>query len=114
MHPILFHIGHFALHTYGVLLMVGFGAGLWYTIAQAARRPHEGITPQDVLDLAVWVMVSGIFFARVFFVFLDPDWRALLPRFYEIWNGGISFDGSLFGGLLAIVLFCRVRRIPFL
>jgi phosphatidylglycerol:prolipoprotein diacylglycerol transferase len=114
MHPILLHIGGFALHTYGVLLMIGFALGLWRTMSAASRYPEKGVTPQDVLDLAVWVLVSGIFFARLFFVFLDPNWRALLPQFFAIWNGGISFDGSLFGALLAIVIFCRLRKISFL
>lgn len=114
MHPILFHIGQFPVHTYGVLLMLGFGLGLWRATAAAQRYPEKGITAQDVLDLAVWVLVSGIFFARVAFVFLEPDWRALLPQFFAIWNGGISFDGALFGGLLAIILFCRARKISFL
>lgn len=114
MHPILFHIGNFPVHTYGVLLMLGFGLGLWRTVAAANRYPQKGVSAQDVLDLAVWVLVSGIFFARVVFVFLEPDWRSLLPQVYAIWDGGISFDGALFGGLLAIVLFCRSRKIQFL
>lgn len=114
MYPILFHIGSFPLHTYGVLLMLGFALALWRTAAAANGHPEKGITAQDVLDLAVWVLISGIFFARLAFVFLEPDWRTLLPQFFEIWNGGISFDGALFGGLLAIIVFCRLRKLSFL
>ncbi|HEX5324206.1 MAG TPA: prolipoprotein diacylglyceryl transferase [Capsulimonadaceae bacterium] len=114
MHPILLHIGKFTLHTYGVLLMVGFALGLWRTLAAVKRYKDDGITQQDVLDIAVWVLIGGILFARVFFVFLDPNWRDLLPQFLAVWNGGISFDGALFGVILAIVVFCRMRKIPFL
>lgn len=113
MHPILFQIHGFTLHTYGVLLMLGFALAVWRTAAAANSYPQKGVSAQDVLDLAFWVILGSLVCARIAFVFLEPDWRQLLPQIYAIWDGGISFDGGLFGGVLATVIFCRVRGISF-
>jgi phosphatidylglycerol:prolipoprotein diacylglycerol transferase len=118
MHPNLFTIhlfGDRVIHTYGVMLLIGFILSLWRALVVAKRKGGETISAQDVLDVSVWMLVSGIVFARLTFVLLDLQLhRYTLPEVLAIWNGGITFDGALFGGLLAIVIFCTTRKIPIL
>ena len=115
MYPILFKIGHFAVHSYGVLLVIGYSLGLWRAVVAARLHPEDKVPDTDVFDAALWMLVSGIFFARVTFVLLDPNWRQYtLRQAVALWDGGISFDGALFGGLLAVVVYSHVRRLPLL
>ena len=117
MHPILFQLSHphLVLRSYGAMLFVAFVAGVWHAVNSAKRRPQERISVDNTLDVSIWMIISGILFARLVFVALDPDrsqyhWNNILA----IWNGGISFDGALGGALLAMAIFCAIKRIPFL
>jgi phosphatidylglycerol:prolipoprotein diacylglycerol transferase len=117
MHPILYHSArfNFSIRSYGVMLFIAFIAGIWHAVDSARRRPQEGISAEQTMDVSIWMIISGILFARLAFVVLDPNpaqynWRNVLA----VWNGGISFDGALFGALLAMGIFCATRKIPFL
>jgi phosphatidylglycerol:prolipoprotein diacylglycerol transferase len=108
MRPILFYIGRLPIRAYGTMMMLAFAAGIAWAVREARRR---GLDPGLILDLAVWIMVSGIVFARAIFIALDPalTWRDL-PY---IWRGGLSFHGGLIGGVLAALVFVRLKRIRF-
>ena len=108
MRPILFYIGRLPIRAYGTMMMLAFAAGIAWAVREARRR---SLDPGLILDLAVWIMVSGIVFARAVFIALDPalTWRDL-PY---IWRGGLSFHGGLIGGVLAALVFVRLKRIRF-
>ncbi|MDR3706753.1 MAG: prolipoprotein diacylglyceryl transferase [Capsulimonadaceae bacterium] len=118
MHPDLFKLpflGGRVVHTYGVLLLIGFLLSLWRAVTVARRNGEKPITTQDVLDVSVCLLLAGIVGARLAFVLLDPHLRLYtIAEAVAIWNGGITFDGALIGGLLAIVAFCKLRRLPIL
>jgi phosphatidylglycerol:prolipoprotein diacylglycerol transferase len=98
--------------------MIAFLTALWRACRAVPRYQDStgsGITVQDVLDVSICLLVSGIVFARVAFVLLDPVLRrGSISEAIAIWNGGISFDGALFGALLAIVVYSIVKKIRFL
>ena len=57
MHPIAFHLGRFPIHWYGVMVALGFMAGLW----TASRRGlREGVAAEKVLDLGPWLILGAI------------------------------------------------------
>ncbi len=39
MYPVLFHIGSFPVHSWGVLLMIGFVLALWRCFRNGGRCP---------------------------------------------------------------------------
>jgi len=112
MFPTLFRIGPVEIHTWGTLLMLGFVAGILVTRREARR---VGMSPEVALDLGLWLLVSGVVFARAVFVALN--WSDFAPRPADalyIWReGGLSFHGGLGGGILAGAIFSKWRRIPF-
>src|SRR5262245_22858360 len=61
MHPILFRLpsflGGFPIRSFGVMVALGFLAGLYFTQAIARRR---GIKPELIQDLFFWVLLGGI------------------------------------------------------
>jgi phosphatidylglycerol:prolipoprotein diacylglycerol transferase len=118
MYPILFRIGSgthaVPVHTFGVLLALAIIVAVLRTRSVANRR-DEGITGDDVFDVSVWMVVAGLIGARLLFVATDWSYYRSSPASaMSYWNGGISFHGALIGGFLALVLFCRRRKIPLL
>ena len=121
MHPILFHINVFghslSVHSYGVLLMLAFLASVgWvYRTALANEGREDAIDPNDVLDASVWMILAGVIGARALFIAIDwKDYSGNPASWFQIWQGGISFHGALIGGLIAMIVYCRMHKIPIL
>ena len=118
MFPVLFHVGKFPVHTYGVVLMLAFLVGLGRAYLVAKRRADPTVKPDDVLDLGIWIIVFGVIGARLLFVLLGwSQYRAAADfpvNIFKIWQGGLSFHGGLLGGILVSLVFCHVKRMPVL
>jgi phosphatidylglycerol---prolipoprotein diacylglyceryl transferase len=68
MHPILIRIGTFYIPTYGVLVALGFLAGLAITLRLARRI---GLPPDKITNLAVYCAIAGIVGAKLFMFLFD-------------------------------------------
>lgn len=113
--PIAIHIGH-GVYWYGIILALGFLAGLVLCMKQARRY---GLTEDHVLDFVLWAVPCCILGSRIYYVifYLDLyrdaggalDWG----RIIAIWDGGIAIYGTVIAGALVILLFTRLKKIPF-
>ncbi|MDP8229346.1 MAG: prolipoprotein diacylglyceryl transferase [Candidatus Electryoneaceae bacterium] len=119
MHPVIFAIGPFQLHSYGLMMFVAFAAGL---ILASVRAKRAGISPQVVMDLTVWLMIGGLAGARLAYVLFHVDefqgrwWDTISPIQSD---GTIGIAGLVvLGGVIAAIptmwWFLRRRNIPFL
>ena len=106
-----FRIGSLSVEWYGLIIVIGMIVGLAYACWQSKK---VGLTPDDIIELFLWLIPLAIVFARLLYV---------LPRFDEyfgnnglqgwekfvniiaIWKGGITIIGGLLGGLLGAVFF---------
>ena len=127
MHQVLFSIAGFPLHTYGVLIALGFLAGI-ILAARDARR--VGIDPARMLDLCFWILVSGLAGARVLYIITNiPDyaavcrdgvhagWKAGLwncTAALHVWEGGLVFYGGFLGALALVIWYVRRHQMGFL
>ncbi|MBN2361306.1 MAG: prolipoprotein diacylglyceryl transferase, partial [Deltaproteobacteria bacterium] len=84
MHPVLFRIPivDWPLHTYGVLIAVGFIVGIGLGVREARR---QGEYEDEVLDFAFWALVGGMIGARVYFILVN--WKQ-----YFVTNPMVSVD----------------------
>jgi phosphatidylglycerol:prolipoprotein diacylglycerol transferase len=99
MFPILFKSGWVTLHTYGFLLTVAFGTGL-FTASRFARR--EGLTTNQTIDLGLLVAFSALVGSKVFLVFEDLGFYTSNPR--ELFSMAFLHAGGVFyGGFLLAV-----------
>ncbi|MGH3449448.1 MAG: prolipoprotein diacylglyceryl transferase [Haloechinothrix sp.] len=107
------------LHGYGLMLSLGFLAGCW-TGARRVRR--LGVKPEAAWDLGLWLFVSGLFGARLFYilqypgrVFFHAESGAaktggdLLLAPFSLWDGGLVVVGCIPFAVLGYFLFCRRR-----
>jgi phosphatidylglycerol---prolipoprotein diacylglyceryl transferase len=111
MHPIAFQLGPFPIHWYGVMVGLGFMAGLW---TAGRRAPLAGLATEKVIDLGPWLIIGTLLGARSLYVI--SYWRESfadrpLGEIFAIWNGGLVFYGGLIGATFAGVLYARLKRL---
>jgi len=110
--PILFHFGTFPIHTFGLLVALGFVFGLWAASRNARRA---GLDPELPYDLAPWLIGGGLIGARMLYVasYWQKDFAGQpLSEVFAIWKGGLVFYGGLIGATLAGIIGVKRRGLP--
>ncbi|MFQ5810372.1 MAG: prolipoprotein diacylglyceryl transferase [Armatimonadota bacterium] len=111
MYSKLFSIGPVTIHAYGVMLTVGFVAGILWMRREGRQK---GMGTDAVLDFALWTLLSSVLCARALFVLLNWSEFAASPRdIVWLWRGGLSFHGGVLGAIGAGSIFAVRRKIPF-
>jgi len=114
MLPKLISIGSFYIPTYGVLIALGFLAGLGVTMRLARRA---GLPADKVTNLAVYCAMAGILGAKLFMFLFDIGdyWRDPAQIFtMETLQAAGVFHGGFLVALLVAVLYIRRQRLPVL
>ena len=103
--------GPVKIRSYGVMLLVGFVAGIIY----ASRvGPQRGLKLSTIIDLVLLELISAIVGARVMFVALMyKDYVQNPSTVLDVWRGGLSFHGGLLGAVIATLIFSKVRKVRF-
>jgi len=101
-------IGPLSIHVYGILLAIGVVIA---TVIATRRWAKWGHDRHDFDDVIVVVIIGGLVGARLYHVATDyekfyDNWIRVL----EIWQGGLSIWGVVIGGLIALVVMCRIKR----
>lgn len=109
--PILLDWGPLSMRWYGFLIASAVLIGV--TLSQwLARRRH--VDPDLLSDLAIWLVIAAIPSARLYYVLFQWQEYAQHPdQIIAIWKGGIAIHGAVLGGLIASLIFARIRRISF-
>ncbi len=115
MHPTILRIGSVTIHSYGLMIAIGFGLGL---VLMYRLGKREGLPAGRLMDLAFWVALGGILGARLIYILIRWN-EYIAPLFTEgdfkvfrIWEGGLTFYGGLLGGLLVGLILIRRWRLP--
>ncbi len=112
MIPEITRIGSIAIRTYTLLLDVGILTGL-ALLAWAGWRAER--RPNAWLDAGLGALVGGIIAGRL--VHVAVHWAYFSEHLVDalrIWQGGISWHGAVIGGLTALWLASRWRRVDVL
>ncbi len=92
MYPILFEIGRFPIHTYGVLIATGFLLSVWVSKKEAMRI---GISPERIVDLGFWSLLIGMLGSRLLYIITRLSYFAEHPlEIFYVWEGGLVFFGG--------------------
>ncbi len=113
--PVLIELGPFVIRWYALAYIAGLVIG-WRWCLMLAKRPPLFVTAEAIDDFLVWATLGVVLGGRLGYVlFYKPDYYLANPlEALQVWHGGMSFHGGALGVVLAIVLFCRQRRINFL
>ncbi|MDI6782805.1 MAG: prolipoprotein diacylglyceryl transferase, partial [bacterium] len=90
MHPVLFG----QIRWYGVMLALGFIIGILYAMRRAKK---EGVDPEKILDLSIWLITAAIVGSRLLFVISYPGYFIDYPAEIIFSRSGFS----MFGGVIA-------------
>jgi phosphatidylglycerol:prolipoprotein diacylglycerol transferase len=113
--PEIFRIGPIAVRWYALAYIAGLVIGWRYCLA-LAKAPPTVAQPLDIDDFLVWATLGVVLGGRtgyVLFYNLRHYLESPLEALY-LWRGGMSFHGGAAGVIIAIALFTRQRKIPFL
>jgi phosphatidylglycerol---prolipoprotein diacylglyceryl transferase len=116
-----FEVGPLFIRFYGIILMLGAVAAAFLAEREARRR---GLSGDLVWDGLIWVLIGGIIGARIWHILTPaPSDMALgfTTEYYlthpldaiAIWRGGLGIPGAVIGGLIALYLFSRRRKLIF-
>ena len=112
MFPKLISIGSFYIPTYGVLVALGFLAGLTVTLRLARRI---GLSTDKVTNLAVYCAIAGIFGAKLFMILFDFGYYLQNPgqifTFETLQAAGV-FHGGLIAALIFAAFYMRKQALP--
>lgn len=112
MQPIALQWGALTIHWYGVMVALGFLAGLWTAGRRALRG---GMAAEKILDLGPWLIVGAIAGARMLYVV--SYWQEgfagrAVWEIFAVWKGGLVYYGGLIGATLASVIYVRLKKLP--
>ncbi len=111
MLPVLINIGGYSLHTYGVLLALGFLLAVWVGTREAHRI---GLDPNLIIDLSFYVLVSALVGSRLFYVLTAWDeFQGNPAAVFFFWRGGLVFYGGLIFAFGAGTWFVRKNHLNF-
>lgn len=110
MLPVLTRIFGIPIYSYGLFLALAF---LVCIILILRRAIHTGIAPHHILDLSLYIIISGIIGARLLYVILNLDYYIMHPVEIILLNkGGLVFYGGFILALITGILFIRKRKLP--
>ena len=111
MHPELFRIGSFPIHTYGVFLALAFLSAILLAVRLGGR---DGLPKERIYDLCLWMLLASLVGSKLLMLFTEPEYRsnpvALLSLDF-LRSGGV-FYGGLIGAVVAGYLLMRRYKLP--
>lgn len=106
------HLGPVPLHAYGLMLALGILAALKISERRWAR---QGGDPKLITEIFIPVVIAGVVGARLYHLFTGYKWSEDgFVGAFKIWQGGLSIWGAVGGGLIAVIVIARVRRVDVL
>ncbi len=118
MHPVLFSILKFPIHSYGFMLALSFLIAIWWS-SKRARKVN--LDPNVITDVGFYVILSAVVGARLYYVFLHfEEFKGNLGSIFNPFQdgalgiGGLVMYGGFIGAIMASVLFFKLKKLPFL
>lgn len=106
----LLTIGSFTVHGYGLMIAIGVIAA--YLTAEYRGR-KKGIDADSVFSLVIWALVSGYIGSKLLFIItILPEVINDPSVLKNVWEGWVVY-GGIIGGVIGIILMCRVKRLDF-
>ncbi|UCD88150.1 MAG: prolipoprotein diacylglyceryl transferase [Desulfobacterales bacterium] len=112
MYPVLFRIGPFVLHTYGVFVAMAFLSGIALALREARRVGEDA---NKILDLCFYMLVAAVLGSRILYVLVNWSiFRHDPLEILRIWHGGLVFYGGFIAAVITAGWYIRRHGLPFL
>ena len=106
----IFSIGPFTVYGYGLMIAIGIMAAYLLGEYRAAKC---GLDKEMVFGLVIWAVVAGVIGGKLLFYLTQiPEIIADPSILLDVKNGFVIY-GALIGGIVGVVLYCRVKKLNF-
>lgn len=104
-------VGKLEIACYGMVLAAAMVSGL-YLVMWAAKA--TGQREDDYFDLGMIAIIAAVICARIYYVVFSWDYYRSNPaEIFDLRQGGLAIYGGVAGGLIAVLLFCRIRKMKY-
>jgi phosphatidylglycerol:prolipoprotein diacylglycerol transferase len=109
--PVAFSLFGFEIRWYGIItalsLIIGFTVAYFITGYRGQRK-------EEILNFAPFAIVFSVIGARLLHVAANWSYYAKYPLYiFAFRRGGLAIQGVILGGVLALIVFCRIRKLDF-
>ncbi len=110
MYNELITIGNFTIHSYGLLITIGFISAM---IISSYMSKKYNLNKEEITNLALIIIVSGIIGAKVLYCLVNIKDIIKNPNFLLSGDGFVVY-GGIISALVISFLYCKKRKLDFL
>ncbi len=111
MLPVLFEIGPFKVYGYGLMLGIAFLLGSFVLARELARKK---IDPNIATVVTILSVIFGIAGAKILYLIEDWDYFVRDPLRTAFSAGGLTWYGGFVLAMLAVYVYIRRKKVPYL
>ena len=115
LNPVAAHLGPISLYWYGLFVAIGFVVAIWLGNREAE---HDGLDSDQLLSMTLVAALFGLIGARLYFIVENNPGYYLDPKNFSqalsLWQGGLSFFGGIFAGILGAWIYGSRYNLPVL
>ena len=109
---IAFTIGNINIYWYAVIMVSAFLIGILFCKKDDGKYNTKF---EDILDILLIVIPISIICARLYYVLFNLKFFIQNPiDIFNIRNGGLAIYGGIIGGIAAIIIICKLKKIQIL
>jgi len=109
INPVAFSIGAFEVRWYGIMVVLAVVAIIAIALREAKR---VGLAEDHIYSVGLWGIIGGIIVSRLLHVI--DKWNYYMANPAQIIGfEGLTVYGAVLGALLAVLIYCRVKKISF-
>ena len=110
MYPILVRIGPLSLPTYGLMMAIGVGLGLWFLFLQSKK---QGLDAPKIFDAGFYTILISLAGAKLILLLGNLSYYLHYPgELLSLARSGGVFQGGLAFGVVFALFYFRRRHIP--
>lgn len=102
-----FSIGFLSVQWYGIIIVLGMALACLYAFWRMKSVP---LVVDDMLDIALVCIPSGIVGARLYYVLTSLENYPAFWDVFKIWEGGLAIYGGIIGGFIGVFAVCCHKK----
>ncbi len=106
----LFSIGPFTVYGYGLMIALGVIAA--YLVGEYRAKKYR-LDPDRILTIVIWALLGGFLGSKLLYILTQLDEIMKNPGLLMDLSDGFVVYGGIIGGILAAMVYCRVKKLPF-
>ena len=109
---VAFQIGNVKIYWYAIFIIIAFILALLFI-----RRDKDkyDIKFESILELTIFLIPISLICARAYYVlFSFEKYKDDFLEIFNFRNGGLAIYGGIIGGIITILVYCKIKKISFL